>query len=185
MTELQPIIRAATDADMVAVHSIYAHYVLGSIASFEFDPPSVSDMAARRQAILSSSLPYLVAVDPRTSTVCGYAYAAVYRPRVGYRFTIESTVYVDHACRRRGVGTALMRVLLVECASKGYKQMLAFIASGHESAAGSLALHTRLGFHSVGVLRGVGHKFDQWLDTTIFQITLDDAQAADDDAYKQ
>ena len=175
MADPAPLIRPSSDDDLTAIHATYAHYVLTSVASFEFQPPTLSEMSSRRQAILSSSLPYLVAVDPVTSRVCGYAYAGVYRPRHGYRFTVESTVYVDSEKRRRGVGSALMKALMADCASKGYKQMLAIVTSGHESMAASLALHTRLGFRTVGVLSGVGHKFDQWLDTTVFQVALDPA----------
>ena len=174
MSEPGPIhIRASSDADLTAIHAIYAHYVLSSVASFEYEPPTVSEMSARRQTILSSLLSYLVAVDPRTSAVCGYAYASVYRPRPGYRFTVESSVYVDGQWRRRGVGSALMTALIDQCASKGFKQMVAIVTSGHESTTGSLALHTALGFRTVGVLSAVGYKFGQWLDTTVFQIAIE------------
>ena len=34
------VVRAASEADMVVVRDIYAHYVLHSLATFEETPPS-------------------------------------------------------------------------------------------------------------------------------------------------
>jgi L-amino acid N-acyltransferase YncA len=46
------------------------------------------------------------------------------------------------------------------------------IASGSDS--GSMALHTRLGFEHVGVLRNVGYKHGGWVDTILMQRSLGD-----------
>jgi phosphinothricin acetyltransferase len=81
-------VRAATEADMAAVHDIYAHYVLNSLATFEeTPPPTLEEMLARRRASIDLGLPYLVA-EQQGETV-GFAYAAACRPRPAYRFTIE------------------------------------------------------------------------------------------------
>jgi phosphinothricin acetyltransferase len=40
--------------------------------------------------------------------------------------------------------------------------------------AGSIALHARLGFETVGTLPQVGKKFGRWLDLTLMQLRLDD-----------
>ena len=43
-TGSDPLIRDATEADLPAIHAIYAHHVLTGVASFEEVPPSVDDL---------------------------------------------------------------------------------------------------------------------------------------------
>lgn len=65
------VVRDATDADLAAIHAIYAHHVRHSVASFEETPPDVDELRARRDAVLRHGLPYLVAeCDGR---IAGYA----------------------------------------------------------------------------------------------------------------
>jgi L-amino acid N-acyltransferase YncA len=55
-------VRNATDADMASIQAIYGHHVQHGLASFEEVPPSLDEMIARRDAVVSLDLPYLVAV---------------------------------------------------------------------------------------------------------------------------
>ena len=43
---------------------------------------------------------------------------------------------------------------------------------GNSANAGSLRLHESLGFEQVGVLRDIGFKFGQWVDTVLLQRAL-------------
>ena len=43
---------------------------------------------------------------------------------------------------------------------------------GNSANAGSQRLHESLGFETVGVLRNVGFKFGQWVDTVLMQRAL-------------
>ena len=86
-------IRPSTEKDVDAITRIYAHYVHTSTATFELEPPSADEMASRRSKILALGLPYLVA--EQDGKVLGYAYAGQYRPRPGYGYTIEDSVYID------------------------------------------------------------------------------------------
>ena len=89
---------------------VYAHHVLTGVASFEGTPPSVDEMVKRHAAVLAHGLPHIVAV--LDGKIAGYAYATLYRPRVAYRHTIEDSIYMDDACRGRGVGRALLAALI-------------------------------------------------------------------------
>ena len=52
------VVSDATEADMGAVQDIYAHHVLHGLATFEETPPSVSEMAERRRAVLAQTYGY-------------------------------------------------------------------------------------------------------------------------------
>ncbi|WP_277186436.1 GNAT family N-acetyltransferase [Caballeronia sp. BR00000012568055] len=163
-----PLIRDAAPADFDAIAGIYAHYVLNALATFEEVPPSVDEMRARHAAITALGLPYIVAeVD---GAVAGYAYASTYRPRSAYRHTIEDSVYLADGFGARGIGYALLTSLIERCERGPWRQMIAVI--GNSGNAGSIALHAKLGFEHVGVLREVGFKHGRWVDTVLMQRAL-------------
>jgi L-amino acid N-acyltransferase YncA len=162
------LVRDARDDDMGAVQAIYAHHVLHGTASFEEDPPPLAEMQRRRGDVLARGLPYLVAeIDGR---VAGYSYATPYRARSAYRFSIENSVYVDHARQRLGVGRALLTELIARCERGDWRQMIAII--GDSAQAASIGLHASVGFRHVGTLQSVGIKFGRWLDTVLMQRAL-------------
>lgn len=165
---------SVTDAsieDMAAIQQIYAHHVLYGPASFEETPPTLEEMQQRRNNVLAAGLPWLVA--KMEERVVGYCYATTYRPRPAYRYTIEDSVYVAEGMQGHGIGKALLGALITRCEGGPWRQMLAMIGDAAGNA-GSLALHRKLGFTSIGTLSGVGFKFGGWLDTHIMQRPLSD-----------
>ena len=162
-------LRDAAPDDAAAIAKIYAPYVLTTCITFEEVVPSTDEIRARMQKVLDSGLPWYVAEAP-DGTILGYAYAAPFHPRSAYRFTVENAVYVDSPHLRRGIGSALMRRLIAECARRGFRQMVALIGDTANEA--SIRLHEKLGFRNVGVLTGVGFKFDRWLGVPLMQLPL-------------
>ena len=162
-------VRLAETSDEEAIAEIYGHYVRSSTATFELEPPTVDEIRLRMNAIAEKGLPWLVA--ERDGRVLGYAYAGPYRPRAAYRFTLENSVYIHHEAAGQGIGRLLMEQLLERCTEWGARQMVAVIGGGDENAA-SARLHERLGFVRVGVLQGVGWKFDRALDSLLMQRAL-------------
>jgi L-amino acid N-acyltransferase YncA len=163
-----PIVRDAAAADMPAVARIYAHYVETALVTFEETTPSLEEMLARRHKVLDCGAPYLVA--ELGGDIVGYCYAGPYHHRPAYRYTLEDSVYVAHGRGGRGVGAALLGELIARCERGPWRQLLAVI--GNSDNAGSIALHRRFGFTSVGVLRSVGFKFGRWLDVPLMQRML-------------
>ena len=166
-------IRDANAADFDTITRIYAHYVLHALATFEETPPSVEEMRARHASITGAGLPYLVAETH--GAVVGYTYATAYRPRSAYRHTIEDSVYIADGFGGRGLGLALLTALIERCDAGPWRQLVAVI--GNSGNAGSIALHARLGFEHVGVLRKVGYKHGQWVDTVLMQRSLGEDKA--------
>jgi phosphinothricin acetyltransferase len=162
------LIRDSAEADLSAVHAIYAHHVRAGLGSFEEKPPSLAEMRRRRFDVLERGLPYLVAEVE--GIVLGYSYATPYRTRSAYRFTIENSVYVASDMAKRGIGSALLEELVSRCEAGPWRQMIAIIGDSGNSA--SITLHESLGFRIVGVLRGVGFKHGRWVDTVLMQREL-------------
>jgi L-amino acid N-acyltransferase YncA len=161
-------IRPATEADLAAVTEVYDHAVSYGTATFELIPPDLAEMTRRFKSLMDGGFPYLVAaLDGR---VIGYAYAGPYRPRPAYRFTVENSVYLAPAIHRRGIGTQLLRRLIVDCEARGCRQMIAVV--GDSANAGSLGVHSRAGFAMIGTHPNVGFKFGRWLDIVMMQRAL-------------
>ena len=161
-------IRSSRDDDVAAIAAIYGHHVLNGVASFEEVAPSVEEMARRRTELVSRGLPYLVA--ERKGKVVGYCYAGPYRARIGYRFSLEDSIYIDPAEIGRGIGRALLTQIIERSAELGYRQMVAVI--GGSETLSSIRLHAALGFTPVGVLSGIGFKFGRWIDSVLMQRAL-------------
>jgi len=163
-------LREAQLDDMAEVARIYGHYVETSTFTFEEVPPTAEEMRARLRQVKDSGLPWRVA--EQEGAVIGYAYASRFRTRVGYRYSVENSVYIAAGLAKRGVGLALMHDLISDCTALGYRQMMAVIGDSANEA--SLRLHTRLGFRTVGHEVAIGLKFGRWIDVVQMQLALGD-----------
>jgi L-amino acid N-acyltransferase YncA len=162
------LIRDACPNDARAIAAIYAPFVLTSTATLELEAPDAAEIELRIGSVRAAGLPYLIA-EAEGGGVAGYAYATAFRPRAGYRFTVEDSVYLDAKFAGRGLGRRLLAELIVRCKAVGCHQMVAVI--GGENPA-SVAMHASQGFVDVGVLREVGFKFEKWQDVRLMQREL-------------
>ena len=160
-------IRAASDGDAEAIARIYNHYILNTVVTFEEETITSTDMSARMADVASASLPWLV--GELHGRVVGYAYATKWKGRSAYRFTAESTVYLDPESVGQRVGTALYGELLNALRSRSIHSVLGGIALPNPA---SVALHERMGFRKVAHLSELGFKFGRWIDVGYWQLAL-------------
>jgi L-amino acid N-acyltransferase YncA len=163
------LIRDCLPADIAAVTAIYEHAVLNHAATYELEPPAAAEMARRRDTVLRRGFPYLVAEDG--GSILGFAYGNLFRERLAYRFMVEDSIYLAPDAQRKGVGSALLEELVVQCTERGFRQMVAIIGDAERSH-GSIGVHRRLGFEETGRITGSGYKFGRWLDTLVMQKAL-------------
>jgi L-amino acid N-acyltransferase YncA len=163
-------IRPTVAADLPAITDIYEHAVRFGTATFELIPPDLAEITRRYEALLDGGFPHIVAT--LDSRVIGYAYAGPYRPRPAYRFTVENSVYLHPSIHRRGIGRQLLQRLILECQTRGFRQMIAVI--GDSANAASIGVHSKCGFQMIGTHPDVGFKFGRWLDTVMMQLALGD-----------
>ena len=161
-------IRTAESRDILAITRIYGYYVRETVISFEIEAPDHVEMDRRWRQLSNKGYPYLVA--EANAQICGFAFMAPYKARAAYKGTVEGTIYLAPQACGKGIGRALLGKLISEAKQAGYRQMIAGIAAGENSA--SLALHRKCGFVEVGRLKEVGRKFGRSVDVVLLQREL-------------
>lgn len=165
-------IRLATPSDAAAVNKIYNPLIEGSSATFETEPYST---AARAEMIAG------LADDPRypflaaeiANEFAGYAYAAPFDPREGYRTSVKTSVFVAPSAHRMGVGRALYADLIPRLAAAGLHRAYALIVAPNP---GSESLHQAFGFRHVATLNEVGWKLGRFHDVVWYELRLRNSQ---------
>lgn len=152
------MIRNCHPDDAPRICEIYNHIVLDTYATFELEPVTDQLMSQRIQAT-TRYYPWLVYEDG--DMIGGYTYATQWKPRAAYKHSAECTVYVAPVLSGKGIGSALLRELLVRLKPIGIHSVLAGIALPNEP---SVALHEKLGFEQVAHFRETGRKFNRWID---------------------
>jgi phosphinothricin acetyltransferase len=164
-------IRLARPEDAAAIQAIYAPYVTSTPISFEIEPPSVDEMAAR-MARIGAMFPWLVYEE--NGEILGYAYAGAHKERAAYVWSADATVYVARGAHRRGIGRALYRRLLPILDLQGFHNVYGGITLPNE---GSVGLHEACGFTRIGIYKEVGFKQGSWYDVGWWGLRLNEAAA--------
>ena len=168
------MLRSATIQDASAIAAIYAPYVRDGTRSFESVAPDAAEMARRIERTLKTH-PWLVAEDDHGEVV-GYAYATGFRGRDAYRFTAETSVYVEPGAQGRGIGSELAVGLLEALRASGYRTAVAVITLPNDP---SIRMHERVGYREAGRLPAVGWKADRWNDIGYWHLALGGAEPAE------
>jgi L-amino acid N-acyltransferase YncA len=139
---LESSVRTASQTDLDAIASLYAHYVATSVATFELDAPDRAEWARRFEAITDAGLRFLV--TERVGALVGYGYCAPWKTRPAYRSTVEDSVYVAPWAVGQGCGTELMTALLEARRGAGLREVIAVIADTGDHGLGRTAPSVRL-----------------------------------------
>jgi phosphinothricin acetyltransferase len=166
MTPPTTIRPADPDRDAAACAAIYAPSVSGSSTSFELEAPDAAAFA-RRIAAYSATHGFLVA--EQGGEVVGYAYACPHAERPAYRWSVESSVYIDAGHHGEGLGRALYTELFERLRRQGFHVVIAGITLPNPASVG---LHESMGFEPIGVLRRIGWKLGAWHDVGWWQLEL-------------
>jgi L-amino acid N-acyltransferase len=158
----------AVESDIAAITAIYNDVILTSTAIFNDATVSVEDRVAWWKARVAQGYPVLVARDEHG--VAGFASFGDFRPWPGYRFTVEGSIHIDASARRKGVGAALLEVMIARARAAGKHVLVAGVDSANVA---SLQFLERSGFERVGHLREVGNKFGRFLDLVFLQYMLE------------
>jgi phosphinothricin acetyltransferase len=160
-------VRSALATDAETISRIYNYYVQNTVITFEEEPVSAEIMATRVAEVQGASLPWLVAEIG--SVVVGYAYASKWKTRSAYRYSVETTIYLDTGRKGAGIGSKLYSELLAILRTRGIHAAIGGAALPNDASG---ALHEKLGFEHVATFRQVGFKHDRWVDVAYWQVLL-------------
>lgn len=153
------IVRTAGETDAGDIAALVNHEIAHSVAHFGTESIDVAEAAGW----IGSSNPRhqtLVATDD-DGAFLGYCKSGVYKPRGGYGWTVEISVYLTASSRGRGVGTALYTELFGRIERAGVRTVLAGVTLPNEA---SVRLHERFGMRQFCTQERVGFKGGRWHD---------------------
>jgi phosphinothricin acetyltransferase len=162
------VIRLVQENDARSIIDIYNEYITNTVITFEEETITTDEITNRIAKITSDNLPWYVAEDD-SGNVVGYAYAAKWRDRFSYRFSVEVTVYLSPTSTTKGLGTALYQVLFDELKRKKIHSAIGGITLPNPA---SVALHEKFSMTKVAHFSEVGLKFNRWLDVGYWQVTF-------------
>lgn len=172
------IFRSAMPEDAAALLKIYEYYVKETAITFEYDVPTEEEFRGRIEKTLQK-YPYIVAVESNgagtddnagaaagAGRILGYAYAGPFKEREAYKFSVETTIYIDRELRRSGIGRALYLELERQLKDRGILNLNACIGYPEEEdehlTFDSVRFHEKLGYDMVGEFHKCGYKFGRW-----------------------
>jgi phosphinothricin acetyltransferase len=161
-------IRPATTADLPAILEMVNHSILTSTANYHYDPETLEQREAWFSDHQKKEMPVVVAVY--AGNTIGFGAYGQFREKIGYRFTVEHSVYVAEGFHGRGVGSQLLAKLIESAKAQGIHSMIAGIDADNT---GSIEFHRKFGFETVAHFREIGFKFGRWLDVVFMQLFLD------------
>src|SRR5436305_2625319 len=161
------MIRPVQAMDAEPLCRIYNHYVLHTIVSFEEEAVTPEEMARRTGTGAAAGLPWLLLEEG--GALVGYAYATPWKERSGYRYAVESSIYLEASAGGKGYGSSLYGELLAALRTQPLRTVIGGVALPNEA---SVALHEKLGFHKVAHFERVGWKCGRWVDVGYWQLAL-------------
>jgi L-amino acid N-acyltransferase YncA len=166
------MLRPATPSDAAAIAGIYNHYIMNTVVTFEEEAIDAAEMSGRMAEVMGNNLPWLVWEE--NGRVLGYAYASKWKSRCSYRYSVETTIYLEQTATRRGLGTKLYAALIADLKKTKIHAIIGGVALPN---AGSIALHEKLGFDKIAQFKEVGWKFDRWIDVGYWELVIGNGEA--------
>lgn len=160
-------IRKATITDMISVLEIVNYEIANTTAIWDYDIRTLREQEAIFNEKLQKDFPFLVAeID---SKIIGFGTYGTFRFKIGYRFTVEHSVYIHKDFHGKGIGKLLLEELIEIAKNQKLHTMIGVIDSENT---GSIAFHKKLGFQEAGHIKETGFKFNRWLDSVFMQLML-------------
>lgn len=158
---------AATTADIPQILNIVNHYIANDTCIYDLEQRSLEKQIEWFQNQTIQEYPVIIA--KRGHMIVGFASYSQFRPKVGYKFSMEHSVYVAKEELGNGIGKLLLQSLIEIAKVKGVHTIIGGIDAKNQ---GSIAFHKKFGFEVVGRMNEVGFKFGKWLDLVWMQKIL-------------
>lgn len=160
-------IRNAYPTDLPVILEILNYSIEHSTAIYDYEPRTLEAQTEWFELMLLNSMPVIVAEHERL--VIGFGSFQRFRPKIGFQYSVEHSIYLDEKSRGMGVGGNLLESLIQRAKEQGIHTMIGCIDASNR---GSIEFHKKYGFIEKGYIKEVGYKFDQWLDLVYMQLIL-------------
>ncbi len=168
-----PFIRLAEPKDVAGITEIYNDVILNTTAVYAYEPFTLENRQAWFEDKMNHGFPVFVADDngaDNAGTVIGFSTYGSFRASPAYLHSVENTIHIHPNYRGQGIGKLLMPPIIEAAKEQNMHTMVAGIDA---SNVGSIRFHQGFGFGQVAHLKGVGFKFNRWLDLVFMQLMLD------------
>ena len=152
-----------------AILAIFNDAIVNSTALYDYQPRTAESMVAWFAAKQKGGWP-VIGLEDEAGALLGFASYGNFRAYPAYKYTMEHSVYVRNDQRGQGLGKRLLQAVIAEARAHDVHALVGAIDAANT---GSIALHEKLGFKSVGLMPQVGFKFGRWLDLALYQLTLE------------
>ena len=160
-------VRHATESDVPAMLEIYNEIILNTTAVWHNEPHTLQ--MRQEWFALKTEQGYPVFVAEQNGVITGFSTIGPFRPWVGYRFTVENSVYVSAENRGKGIAKLLMPPIIEAAKQLKLHAIVAGIEASNEA---SIALHNKFGFVEVAHFKEVGFKFNRWMDLKFLELIV-------------
>ena len=161
------MIRHILEKDLNDILEIYNDAIINTTAVYDYTPHTLEDRRLWYKQKIEGGYPILVFEE--NNKVIGFATFGQFRAWQAYKYTIEHSVYVHKAYRKKGIGTMLLEEIIEIANKQNYATLIAGIDAVNEK---SIKVHERLGFTHSGTIKKAGFKFGKWLDLAFYQLDL-------------
>lgn len=161
------LVRQYQETDLSKIIAIINHHILHSNSIYDYDERDIETQREIFKIKKRNGYPIFVALIDRD--VIGFGTYDIFRPKKGYQYTVEHSIYLDVCHKNKGAGTLLMNALLEFAKINNIHSMIGVIDSKNEA---SIAFHEKFGFKKVGIIKESAYKFDTWLDSVFMQKIL-------------
>lgn len=161
---INKFVRPARKEDCGRIAEIYNYYIENTTISFEEALVTKDDIEKRLDRI-ARVFPWIVYEDERG--IEGYAYLSAWKDRSAYRYTAETTIYVEKDEVGRGIGSILLEALIEEIKKTDIHILMAVIALPNEK---SIQAHEKFGFRKAAHFCEVGYKHGKWIDVGYWEL---------------
>ncbi|NLU38834.1 MAG: N-acetyltransferase [Bacteroidales bacterium] len=153
------VIEEMTEDSWINVARIYESGIATKNATFEKQAPDWDSWnnAHRKDCRLVAKI---------NKRIVGWAALSNVSSRCVYSGVAEVSVYIDYEYRGKGIGDKLMDSLIKESEAQGIWTLQAGIFPENT---GSLRLHHKHGFRTIGIKERIGKMDDKWRDVALLE----------------
>ncbi len=153
-------IRRMKSTDSDSVISIFKQGIDGGNATFDKDAPNWENWDA------GYFHDCRWVVEDESEKVMGWAALKPISTRECYRGVAEVSIYLDNAVQGRGLGSVLLKKLILDSEEHGFWTLQSGIFP--ENAA-SIAIHAKMGFRVVGTREKIAQMNGRWRDVLLME----------------